>query len=182
MSGFIHKARVGVVLTGLVVMAGCAADTDGSKGPSPVPTAPPVKSKGADPGAKAAEFPELPANAGEIDADAPGELTPTASGLYYRILRVGKGRKPSRSDSVSAHYKGWLENGKQFDSSYSRGEPTDFPLSGVIKGWTEGLQLIGEGGMIELEIPAELAYGADGRPGIPPNATLHFLVELKKVK
>ena len=130
---------------------------------------------------KQAELPELPTGAGQIDADAPKELTPTATGLYYRILRKSDGRRPKVSDTVLAHYKGWLDDGKQFDSSYDHGKPSEFPLTGVIKGWTEGLQLIGEGGMIELEIPGKLAY-PQGRPGIPPNATLHFIVELKEVR
>jgi len=127
-------------------------------------------------------LPELPEGAGEIDADAPEEFTKTESGLKYRILRKADGRKPAATSEVVAHYKGWLDNGKKFDSSYDRGEPTPFPLNGVIAGWTEGLQLIGEGSMIELEIPSHLAYGPRGRPGIPPNATLHFIVELKQVK
>ena len=131
---------------------------------------------------KSSNFPELPKGAGPIDPDAPEEFTETASGLRYRILRKSDGRKPTATSKVVAHYKGWLDNGKQFDSSYDRGQPTPFPLDGVIAGWTEGLQLVGTGSMIELEIPAELAYGARGRPGIPPNARLHFIVELKEVK
>ena len=80
------------------------------------------------------------------------------------------------------HYKGWLDNKKEFDSSYKRGEEISFPLNMVIPGWTEGLQLVGEGGMIELEIPSELGYGKRGAGNaIPPNSTLHFLVELKKI-
>ena len=103
--------------------------------------------------------------------------------MYYRILRTSDGRKPEASNTVVAHYRGTLDNGIQFDSSYDRHEPTSFPLNGVIKGWTEGLQLIGEGGMIELEIPGKLGYGPTGHgPTIPPNATLHFLLELKQVK
>jgi FKBP-type peptidyl-prolyl cis-trans isomerase len=84
---------------------------------------------------------------------------------------------------VEVNYHGWLDNGKVFDSSYNRGESISFPLSGVIKGWTEGMQLVGEGGMIELEIPANLAYGDRGAGAdVPPKATLHFLVELLKVQ
>jgi FKBP-type peptidyl-prolyl cis-trans isomerase FkpA len=108
----------------------------------------------------------------------------TASGLKYRIVRAGDpSKKPTRADSVLAHYQGWLDNGTIFDSSYDRGEPTSFPLSGVIEGWTEGLQLIGEGGEIQLEIPGKLGYGPQGMPpaGIGPNATLHFKVELIEV-
>jgi len=120
---------------------------------------------------------------GPVDADAPEEFTQTSSGLKYRIRRKGTGRRPTAADSVLASYKGWLDDGKEFDSSYKRGEPTPFPLSGVIPGWTEGLQHVSEGGMIELEIPAELGYGAAGQPpDIPPNARLHFLVELHEVR
>ncbi len=85
---------------------------------------------------------------------------------------------------MRVHYRGTLDDGKTFDSSYGKtGGAITFPLSGVIKGWTEGLQLIGEGGMIELEIPSELGYGKVGISGtIPPDATLHFIVELLEVK
>jgi FKBP-type peptidyl-prolyl cis-trans isomerase FkpA len=166
---------------GLAAIIGCNGSNDGSKDASPIPRAPALAGPG-DAKPKAAELPERPQGAGEYDADAPLELTPTGSGLYYRILRRGDGKKPTATSNVVAHYKGWLENGTQFDSSYDRREPTPFPLNGVIKGWTEGLQLIGAGGMIELEIPAELAYGVQGRPGIPPGATLHFIVELYSVK
>lgn len=108
----------------------------------------------------------------------------TPSGLKYKIVREGDpSKKPTAADSVLAHYKGWLDDGTIFDSSYDRGEPTPFPLNGVIEGWTEGLQLIGEGGEIELEIPGKLGYGPRGMPpaGIGPNATLHFKVELIEV-
>lgn len=119
---------------------------------------------------------------GPQDKDAPKEFTTTKSGLKYRILRKSEGAKPKSKDSVTVHYKGWLDNGKEFDSSYARGEEISFPLNGVIPGWTEGLQLVGEGGMIELEIPSKLGYGSRGAGNvIPPNATLHFLVELKKI-
>ena len=127
--------------------------------------------------------PQLPAGAGPIDADAPQEFTTTASGLKYRILRKGAGGKPKATNTVEVNYHGWLDGGKVFDSSYQRGESIEFPLNGVIPGWTEGMQLVGEEGMIELEIPSNLGYGARGAGGvIPPNATLHFLVELIDVK
>jgi len=81
------------------------------------------------------------------------------------------------------NYHGWLDNGKVFDSSYKRGEAISFPLNRVIKGWTEGMQLVGNGGMIELEIPANLAYGDRGAgDAVPPKANLHFLVELLEVE
>ena len=89
---------------------------------------------------------------------------------------------PTERDMVTVNYKGWLDDGREFDSSYKRGEPTSFGLNEVIPGWTQGLQLIGEGGMIELEIPPEIGYGTRGMPGaIPPNSRLHFIVELIKV-
>lgn len=127
--------------------------------------------------------PQLPAGAGKIDQDAPKVFTKTDSGLKYRILRKGSGANPKATNSVRVNYHGWLENGKVFDSSYQRGEPISFPLNGVIPGWTEGMQLVGEGGMIELTIPPDLAYGSRGAgAAVPPNATLHFLVELLKVQ
>lgn len=121
-----------------------------------------------------------PLQPGQADADAAEEFTTTKSGLKYRILRKSDGKKPKKTDSVTAHYKGWLDNGNVFDSSYDRGAPLNIPLDRVIPGWTEGMQLIGEGGMIELEIPYELGYGAKGTQGIPPKSTLHFIVELMK--
>jgi FKBP-type peptidyl-prolyl cis-trans isomerase len=134
---------------------------------------------------KEVPFPKLPKGAGQIAADAPKSMTTTKSGLKYRVLRKGgeNARSPSEKDSVRVHYHGWLDNGKVFDSSYERNESISFPLNRVIKGWTEGMQLVGEGGMIELEIPSELAYGTRGAgSAVPPNATLHFLVELLKVE
>ncbi len=128
-------------------------------------------------------FPQLPSGAGKIDADAPKEFTKTKSGLKYRLLRKGKGASPKAENTVTVNYHGWLDGGKVFDSSYKRGESISFPLKRVIKGWTEGMQLVGEEGMIELEIPSELAYGSAGAGAdVPPNSTLHFLVELIKVK
>jgi FKBP-type peptidyl-prolyl cis-trans isomerase len=132
---------------------------------------------------KEVEFPELPKGAGKIDKDAPKTFTDTKSGLKYRILRKGEGKPPKATDSVKVNYQGWLDNGKVFDSSYKRKEPISFPLKGVIKGWTEGMQLVNPGGMIELEIPPDLGYGARGAGAdVPPNATLHFLVELLEVQ
>ena len=128
--------------------------------------------------------PQLPAGAGKLDADAPKAFTTTQSGLQYRVLRKGTGANPKATNAVKVNYHGWLDSGKVFDSSYQRGEAIEFPLNGVIPGWTEGMQLVGEGGMIELVIPSNLGYGPRGTPGgpIPPNATLHFLVELLDVK
>ena len=128
--------------------------------------------------------PQLPAGAGKLDADAPKTFATTPSGLQYRVLRKGTGANPKATNSVKVSYHGWLDGGKVFDSSYQRGEPIDFGLNQVIPGWTEGMQLVGKGGMIELVIPSNLGYGPRGTPGgpIPPNATLHFLVELLEVR
>lgn len=121
---------------------------------------------------------EPSSSTGKADPDAPKEFTGTPSGLKYRILRKSSGPKPGPTDRVKVHYRGWLDDGKEFDSSYNRGEPIDFGLNQVVKGWGEGLQFVGKGGMIELEIPGHLGYGPAGNRGIPPNATLHFVVEL----
>lgn len=119
---------------------------------------------------------------GPADPDAPTEFTQTTSGLRYRILRKGEGDPPKASDTVRVHYVGKLDDGSEFDSSYRTGKPTEFPLSGVVKGWTEGLQLVQPGGMIELQVPPELGYGREGVPGaIPPGATLNFKVELIEI-
>ena len=132
---------------------------------------------------KEVPLPKLPTGAGKLDKDPPKTFTATTSGLKYRVLRAGSGPKPMATDTVNVNYHGWLDSGKVFDSSYERKEPISFPLNRVIKGWTEGMQLVGEGGMIELEIPPELAYGDRGAgDAVPPKATLHFLVELLKVE
>jgi len=95
------------------------------------------------------------------NAGKPGVKT-TASGLQYKIIEAGKGKAPKPTDQVTVNYRGTLTNGNEFDSSYRRGEPTTFNLGGVIKGWTEGLQLIREGGKIQLVLPPKLAYGDRG--------------------
>jgi FKBP-type peptidyl-prolyl cis-trans isomerase len=107
----------------------------------------------------------------------------TASGLQYKILKEGTGRSPKASDTVVVHYKGTTIDGKEFDSSYKRGEPATFPLNAVIKGWTEGLLYLKEGGKAMLYIPSELAYGKRGAGGaIGPDETLIFEVELIKIQ
>jgi FKBP-type peptidyl-prolyl cis-trans isomerase len=111
------------------------------------------------------------------------ELTTTESGLQYKVLRAGTGRSPTVDQSVVSHYCGWTTDSVKFDSSYDRGEPTSFPLASVIAGWTEGLQLMREGGKTIFVIPGDLAYGKSGSPpSIGPNATLVFVVELLRVQ
>lgn len=106
----------------------------------------------------------------------------TASGLQYEVLTAGSGIKPKATDSVLVHYRGTLLNGKQFDSSYDRGEPISFPLNQVIKGWTEGVQLMPAGSKYKFFIPYDLAYGERGAgQDIPPYSALIFEVELLKV-
>ena len=107
----------------------------------------------------------------------------TESGLKYMILRDGNGQSPKATDNVTVHYAGQLPDGTEFDSSYSRGEPTTFPLNRVIPGWTEGLQLMKPGGKAVFYIPSDLAYGPTGTPGGPigPNQDLVFTVELISV-
>ena len=107
----------------------------------------------------------------------------TNTGLQYKVLRPGTGKSPSATDKVQVHYKGTLIDGTQFDSSYDRGAPASFGLNQVIPGWTEGLQLMKEGGMYEFVIPSNLGYGTMGSgSSIPPGATLVFVVELLKVQ
>lgn len=103
----------------------------------------------------------------------------TSSGLVYRSLKEGSGTSPKATDKVTVHYKGTFPDGREFDSSYKRGQPIDFPLNGVIACWTEGVQRMKTGGKAKLTCPPEIAYGARGAGGvIPPNATLVFEVEL----
>ena len=111
----------------------------------------------------------------------PGVKT-TASGLQYKVVKEGSGESPKATDTVTVNYRGTLIDGTEFDSSYKRGQPATFPVSGVIKGWTEALQLMKPGAKYQLFIPANLAYGERGAGGdIGPNSALIFEVELLKV-
>ena len=107
----------------------------------------------------------------------------TASGLQYKVITAGEGDKPAATDTVKVHYTGRLLDGTVFDSSVERGEPVEFPLNGVIPGWTEGVQLMGKGAKFQFWIPSDLAYGDGGAPGgtIPPGSTLEFEVELLEI-
>ncbi|PYY03418.1 MAG: hypothetical protein DMG64_08020 [Acidobacteria bacterium] len=105
------------------------------------------------------------------------------SGLQYKVLKEGTGPKPSATDSVACNYRGTLINGTEFDSSYKRGQPATFAVNGVIKGWTEALQLMPVGSKWQLFIPADLAYGERGAGAdIGPNSTLIFEVELLSIQ
>ncbi len=106
----------------------------------------------------------------------------SSTGLLYKVDKAGTGDAPKDSDTVVVNYKGTLIDGKEFDNSYTRGEPLSFRLDGVIPGWTEGLKNIKKGGKIKMVIPPELAYGKTGVPGIPANSTLVFEVELLDIK
>lgn len=106
----------------------------------------------------------------------------TASGLQYEVIKEGKGKKPAATDTVKVDYTGTKIDGTKFDSSIDRGQPATFPLNGVIKGWTEGLQLMTEGSEYKFYIPADLAYGENAPPSIGPNATLIFDVKLISIE
>jgi FKBP-type peptidyl-prolyl cis-trans isomerase FkpA len=113
-------------------------------------------------------------------APVAGTETTSSTGLIYKSLKEGTGPSPTAADVVKVHYRGTLTDGKEFDSSYSRGQPAEFPLGRVIKCWTEGVQKMKVGGKAKLTCPPAIAYGERGTPGgpIPPNATLNFEVEL----
>ena len=135
------------------------------------------------PAAQAQTLAAAPA-ASATDAPASGAMkvgttVTTSSGLVFKLMKAGKGASPTAVDTVKVHYRGTLQDGKEFDSSYSRGAPAEFPLNRVIKCWTEGVQLLQLGGSAKLTCPPAIAYGERGAGGvIPPNATLNFEVEL----
>ena len=118
----------------------------------------------------------------KANATKPGVHT-TPSGLQYKVITAGTGKSPAATDTVLVHYRGTSLEGVEFDSSYKRNEPISFPLNGVIPGWTEGVQLMKEGGKMQLFIPSNLAYGSRGAGGaIAPDSTLIFDIELLKVQ
>lgn len=161
-------------VTILMAMLACACKKDEPK-PAPPPAAPP-------PAAKAPEEPKgLPAPADV--AAAPADAEKTASGLASKVLQPGTGKDhPGAEDTVKVHYTGWMTDGKMFDSSVTRGQPAEFPLDHVIKGWTEGLQLMVEGEKRRFWIPGNLAYGETARRPGGPFGTLVFDVELLGIK
>lgn len=112
-------------------------------------------------------------------AYAAEKVEKTSSGIEITTIKEGTGANPKATDTVKVHYRGTLTNGKEFDSSYSRGQPATFPLNRVIPCWTEGVQKIKTGGKVKLNCPSNLAYGSNGIPGtIPPDSSLIFEVEL----
>ncbi len=116
---------------------------------------------------------------GGAPAGAVGSVVTTSSGLQFKLLRAGQGASPTAADVVKVHYRGTLADGQEFDSSYSRGAPAEFPLNRVIRCWTEGVQKMQVGAKAQLTCPPAIAYGPRGAGGvIPPNATLTFEVEL----
>ena len=115
-------------------------------------------------------------------AQGPAPVT-TKSGLVYQSIKDGSGAQPTADDTVRVHYRGTFTNGKEFDSSYARGEPAEFPLKRVIPCWTEGVAMMKVGGKAKLTCPPEIAYGSRGAGNaVPPNSTLNFEVELLGVK
>ena len=113
----------------------------------------------------------------------PGSKVTTPSGIVFESVQAGSGESPKATDKVRVHYRGTFPDGREFDSSYKRGEPAEFPLNRVIRCWTEGVQMMKPGGKARLICPPAMAYGERGAGGgvIPPNATLHFEIELLSV-
>ena len=125
----------------------------------------------------------LALSAAFVSVAAAQTITKTKTGLIFESLKEGKGEAPSATDVVRVHYRGTFPDGREFDSSYKRNEPTEFPLNRVIPCWTEGVQMMKPGGKARLTCPPGIAYGERGAGGvIPPNATLHFEIELLSVK
>jgi FKBP-type peptidyl-prolyl cis-trans isomerase len=152
------KTRLLALAAVAICLAGRAADTSTTTNNAPATAMPPVP--------------------------APKTMTTTASGLKYMVLKKGAGTvSPKATDTVTVHYTGTLLDGTVFDSSVQRGTPATFPLNHVIKGWTEGVQLMHVGDKFKFEIPADLAYGPNSpTPAIPPNSTLVFEVELLSIQ
>jgi FKBP-type peptidyl-prolyl cis-trans isomerase FkpA len=131
--------------------------------------------------AKVSEREKTASTAYLAKAAAESGAVKTDSGLIYREVKAGAGESPKATDTVKVHYRGTLVNGTEFDSSYSRNQPAQFPLNGVIKCWTEGVQKMKVGGKAVLVCPSDLAYGDQGRPSIPGGAALIFEIELLEI-
>ena len=165
--------RKTTLLAVFVALSTLACKQEAAKAPPPPPPPPPPAAKPPVP----PEQPQIPAPADV--AAAPADAEKSATGLASKVLQKGTGtEKPNAWDKVKVHYTGWMTNGKMFDSSVQRGQPSEFPLNGVIKGWTEGLQLMVVGENRRFWIPANLAYGDTPRRPGGPAGTLVFDVEL----
>ena len=167
---------IATLLTFTVALGAAACEKKAEPPPTPTPAATPPPAPPAPP--KPAPDPKAPSDV----AAAPADAAKTPSGLASKVLAPGKGKeKPTDADTVRVHYTGWTTDGVKFDSSVDRGSPAQFPLRGVIKGWTEGLQLMVEGEKRRFWIPGNLAYGdTPARPGAPAG-TLVFDIELIKI-
>ena len=164
------------------VKAGLHAQVTGAESPVDLQTYGPKLSELARTRATAAAGKEKEKAKGFLEQAAKEEgATRTESGIVYKSLQEGTGAQPGPTDMVKVHYKGTLPDGKEFDSSYKRGEPAQFPLNGVIRCWTEGVQKMKAGGKAKLVCPPELAYGDRGTPGIPGGSALVFEIELIEV-
>ncbi|MEW6992188.1 FKBP-type peptidyl-prolyl cis-trans isomerase [Colwelliaceae bacterium 6441] len=140
-----------------------------------------MKAKGQAAAAKAAEE-NIAVGKKFLEENAKKEgVKVTDSGIQYSVITEGEGEKPLATDTVKVHYKGTFITGEEFDSSYSRNQPAQFPLNGVIAGWTEGVQLMSVGSKYKFTIPSDLAYGARGNQGIPGNSVLEFEIELLEI-
>jgi len=170
---FIVPATVALILSSCSGKSGQSANSD-------TDTATPALTESAAPTASSTPAEILKTLSGEN----PDSVYRTPSGLQYIIVKEGEGASPSATDVVSVYYTGMLADGTVFDSTSAHGDnPISFPLNRVISGWTEGLQLMKEGGKYVFYIPSDLAYGSQGQPGvIPPNSPLVFEVELVKVE
>ena len=190
---FSFTALLGLVGVGVVLGASASACSNLTSPPSPEPIAsdtavaaiaPPTAkpSASAPPTAAAPKPPEQPPIPAPDDVKAaPASAKKTASGLAYRVLTAGKSKEsPKATDRVTVHYTGWTTDGKMFDSSVQRGQPATFPLNGVIKGWTEGVQLMKVGDKFRFWIPGAMAYG-DTAQGGRPSGMLVFDVELLSI-
>lgn len=156
-----------IIFVCISILTSCKDQKDSASTPSATVTMDPVK--------KNIQDIEAYLKANNIKAQK------TANNLYYVITKEGDGVHPTAADNVTVHYKGYFLDGKQFDSSYDRGEPTSFPLGRVVTGWQEGIPLFSRGGGGTLFLPSNLGYGSMPPPGIPPHSALIFDVELLKI-
>lgn len=163
-------ARLPLILSMFAAVAACGKEAERTQEAEPTQQSASAADQTADP--QAAYLEEY--------ASRP-DVVKTDSGLLYRVIEEGSGESPDLGEMVRVHYRGSFIDGTEFDSSYARGEPAEFPSDGLIKGWQEALTLMQEGAKWELVIPSDLAYGPQGRGPIPGGATLVFTVELLEV-